>query len=248
MILRSFLLALGLLSIAAPAVRAEVLVFAAASLKEPLDRMAANFGDVVVSYGGSGTLARQVSLGAPADVVLLANMDWIDVLANNGHVQPDSVTDIASNRLVVIGQTGVAQFELEAAPLSVALGDGRIAVGLTNAVPAGIYAKAALQELGLWNVASDHLAEVDSVRSALALVARGQAPLGIVYQTDVRVSDAVVQLAVFPKDSHPPIRYLGALTPGATPEAAGFLAYISRDEGQGILAEAGFLAPLANRR
>jgi molybdate transport system substrate-binding protein len=244
MTLRSILLAFSICTAAAPAARAEVLVFAAASLKEPLDRMGANFDDVVVSYGGSGTLARQVSLGAPADVVLLANADWMDVLVDEGHVLPDSVTDVASNRLVVIGQTGVAPFALDAASLNVALGDGRIAVGLTNAVPAGIYAKAALQELGLWSEVADHLAEVDSVRSALALVARGQAPLGIVYQTDVRVSDAVVQLAVFPNDSHPPIRYLAALTSGASAEAAAFLTYISGEEGQSILADAGFLAPL----
>ncbi len=223
---------------------AEVLVFAAASLKEPLDRIAAQFGDVVVSYGGSGTLARQVSLGAPADVVLLANVAWMDVLVDGKHVQPASTVDFASNRLVVIGPAGAGPLALDPITLDQDLGTGRIAVGLTEAVPAGIYAKAALRSLGLWDAVRDHLAEVDSVRSALTLVIRGQVPLGVVYQTDVRISDAITQRAVFPSESHPPIRYVGAVAHGADPEAEAFLSYMTATEGQAILAEAGFLPPL----
>lgn len=223
--------------------RAEVVVFAAASLKEPLDRMAADFGDVTVSYGGSGTLARQVSLGAPADVVLLANVDWMDFLEAEAHVRAESVTDIASNALVLIGPEAMAEVPLTAEGLDAALAGGRIATGLTESVPSGIYARAALENLGLWGAMADRLAEVDNVRNALALVARGQAPLGIVYATDARVSDAVHIVARFPNDSHPPIRYLGAVTPDAEQEAQAFLDFVAGPEGRAALGDAGFLPP-----
>lgn len=228
---------------AAPFARAETIVFAASSLKEPLDALAADLGEVTLSYGGSGTLARQVSLGAPADLILLANAEWIDVLRESGHIGPDAV-DFASNELVLIGPAGGADVPLTAAGMQDALQGGRIATGLTNAVPAGIYAKAALTSLGLWDVLSGQLAEVDNVRAALALVARGQAPLGIVYASDARVSDAVRIVARFPADSHPPIRYLAALTSNAGPEAAGFLDLLTGPKGQSALAQAGFLPPV----
>jgi molybdate transport system substrate-binding protein len=228
--------------------KAEVVVFAAASLKEPVDALAASLGNVVVSYGGSGTLARQVSFGAPADVVLLANVDWMDFLKDGEHVLAESIADIASNRLVLIGAADMPDVALDLGAIQTVLGDGRIAIGLTRAVPAGIYAKAALVSLGLWDGLEPHLAEAESVRSALALVARGQAPLGIVYQTDVRVSDAVRQVAVFPAGSHPDIRYQGALTNDASPEAAAFLAALIGPAGQAHLVDAGFLPPLPEAR
>lgn len=242
MTLRALLLGL-ILTLAAPVARAEVLIFAAASLKGPLDRIAAQFDDVVVSYGGSGTMARQVTLGAPADIVLLANVDWMDVLVDGGHVQPETVVDFASNRLVLIGQEGMGPMALEAETLRAALGDGRLAVGLTEAVPAGIYAKAALQSLGLWDAVKDRLAEVDNVRAALAMVARRQTPLGVVYHTDTKVSDAVAEVAAFPVGSHPPIRYLGALTDAASNDARLVLRSLLDPDGQAILADAGFLPP-----
>lgn len=245
MIFRALFVAVFLSGSAFGAARAEVVVFAAASLKEPVDALAAQFEDVVVSYGGSGTLARQVSLGAPVDVVLLANVDWMDFLNDGDHVRDESVVDVASNRLVLIGSAEMPDVALEIAEIRAALGDGRIATGLTEAVPAGIYAKAALQSLDLWESLAPELAELESVRSALAIVARGQAPLGIVYQTDVRVSDAVRAVAVFPADSHPPIRYQAALTNDATPEAAAFLAALIGPEGQMHLEQAGFLPPLS---
>lgn len=225
--------------------RADVLVFAAASLKEPVDAIAASFEDVVVSYGGSGTMARQISLGVPADVILLANTDWMDVLVESGHVAPSSVVDFASNTLVLIGSPQADQIPLTADAILAALDGGRMAVGLTAAVPAGIYAKAALQSLDLWEALSDHLAEVDNVRAALALVARGQAPLGIVYATDLRITDAVRQVAALPGDSHPPIRYQAALTPEADPAAQAFLDALMGPEGRAELAAAGFLPPSA---
>lgn len=240
MMIRAALLTL-LLGLTAPPARADVVVFAAASLKEPLDQIAARFDDVVVSYGGSGTLARQISLGAPADVVLLANVVWMDVLEDAGKVAPDSVHDFASNRLVLVGQAGAGPLALAPAAISAALADGRLAVGLTNAVPAGIYAKAALQATNLWDITQNRLAEVDNVRAALALVARGQAPLGIVYRTDLRVSPDLALRATFPTDSHPPIRYVGAVVAGAPEAAHAFWDYVRGPEGQAILAAADFL-------
>ncbi|WP_333714575.1 molybdate ABC transporter substrate-binding protein [Yoonia sp.] len=224
--------------------RAEVLVFAAASLKEPLDRIAAEFGDVTVSYGGSGAQARQVLLGAPADVVLLANEAWMTALQDAQAVQPESVADFASNRLVFVGPAGSAPLDLTREAIDARRGGGRIATGLTEAVPAGIYAKAALQSLDLWDAFAPHLAEVDNVRAALALVARGQAPLGIVYRTDVRVTPEVTEVAAFPETAHPPIRYTAAVTRDAKDAAADFLAYLLGPEGQDILAEYGFLPPV----
>ncbi|SIT91735.1 molybdate transport system substrate-binding protein [Yoonia rosea] len=231
------------LTLTAAAARADVLIFAAASLKEPVDRIAAQFDDVVVSYGGSGTMARQVSFGAPADIVLLANTDWMDVLVAGDHVQAESVFDFASNRLVMIGPEGAGPVPLTSEAILDALEAGRMAVGLTQAVPAGIYAKAALQSLGLWEAIEDKLAEVDNVRAALALVARGQAPLGIVYQSDTRITQDVAQVALFPADSHPPIRYVAALTNNADIAAQDVLTYLRGPQGQTILAEAGLLPP-----
>ena len=238
--LRTLTLAMAL-TFAAPFARADVLVFSAASLKEPLDQIAARFKGVGVSYGGSGTLARQVSLGAPADVVLLANIEWMDYLAAQGAIDASSLSDFASNRLVLVAEQGHPVVTLDQAGLADALGEGRLAVGLTNAVPAGIYAQAALQSLGLWDGVQDHLAEVDNVRAALALVARGQVPLGIVYRTDVRVSPDVAEVAVFSAESHPPIRYLGAVVDDASDEAREFWDYLRGPEGQAVLAQAGFL-------
>ncbi|KQI71201.1 hypothetical protein AN191_14675 [Loktanella sp. 5RATIMAR09] len=232
------------LALAAPAARAEVLIFAAASLKEPVDRIAAQFDDVVVSYGGSGTMARQVSFGAPADIVLLANADWMDVLVAGDHVQAESVFDFASNRLVMVGPEGAGPVPLAPEAILEALGAGRMAVGLTQAVPAGIYAKAALQSLGLWEVTQGKLAEVDNVRAALALVARGQAPLGIVYQSDTRITQDVAQVALFPAESHPPIRYVAALTNDAGVAAQEVLLFLRGPQGQAILAETGLLPPV----
>lgn len=231
------------LTLTAAAARADVLIFAAASLKEPVDRIAAQFEDVVVSYGGSGTMARQVSLGAPADIVLLAHSDWMDVLVAGDHVRAESVFDFASNRLVMIGPEGAGPVPLTSEAILDALGAGRMAVGLTQAVPAGIYAKAALQSLGLWEAIEDKLAEVDNVRAALTLVARGQAPLGIVYQSDTRITQDVAQVALFPADSHPPIRYVAALTNNADGAAQDVLTYLRGPQGQRILAEAGLLPP-----
>lgn len=231
--LKWMILILGLM--AGPGVAAPLVVFAAASLKEPVDVIAAEFGDVVVSYGGSGTLARQVQLGAPADVILLANTEWMDVLETAGAVS--GVQVFAGNTLVLAGRG--ADVPLTPEGLRMALGDGRLAMGFTAAVPAGIYGKQALDTLGVWDVAGPRVVEVDNVRAALALVARDEAPLGVTYATDLRAVDGLRAVAVFPAESHDPIRYVGALV-SDDPRAAAFLAAVTGARGQAVLAGAGF--------
>lgn len=221
-------------------VRAEPLVvFAAASLKAPLDQLAARHGDTVVSYAGSGALARQIMQGAPADVVVLAHPDWMAALNASGAVVAESEVEVAGNDLVMIGPADAADLPLTADGLRQRLGGGRLAMGFTQAVPAGQYGRAALTHLGLWNDVTGHVAEVDNVRAALVLVARGEAPLGVVYATDALASDAVSVVAAFPPESHQPIRYPAALVRD-TPAARAFLALLASPEGQAIFAAAGF--------
>lgn len=192
-----------------------VRIFAAASLQGPLDAIAAEQdAGSTISYGGSGTLARQISFGAPADVVILANETWAHWLVDQGHVGAPA-RPLMSNRLVLIAPAGTPPLnDLDTDRLRHALGDGRLAIGQHQSVPAGIYAMAWLTGIGAWDALLPHLAETDNVRAALALVARGEAPLGIVYASDARASDAVSVIWNVPADQHPPIRYLGlALTP-----------------------------------
>lgn len=222
-----------------PVAAEPVVIFAAASLKEPVDQIAALHGDAVVSYGGSGALARQVMQGAPADVVILAHPVWMDELVAAGAVKAATDQTIASNALVMIGPSGAAPLALTDSAIAERLINGRLAIGFTNAVPAGQYGKAALQSLGLWKAATPHLAQVDNVRAALALVARGEVPLGIVYATDAAASEAVSVVARFPADTHPPITYQAAPVRESTAGAA-FMALIQSAEGRAAFDAAGF--------
>lgn len=217
----------------------DLVVFAAASLKEPLDQIAAAFGDVVVSYGGSGVLARQIRLGAPADVVVLAHPLWMTVLEEADAIADR--TELARNSLVLIAPKH-GDVALNASGINAALGEGRLAMGLQAAVPAGIYGKAALEHLNLWDTVSGQLAEVENVRAALALVARGEAPLGIVYATDARVSPDVHVVATFPPESHPSIRYEFARVKSSDhARLDDFMDMLAGDTAQGVFAQAGFL-------
>lgn len=208
-----FALLLCLLS--APVRAEQVVVFAAASLANALDAVAADFEaetghDVVIAYGGSAIMAQQIRQGAPAHLYISANPEWMDVLEAEGLIEAESRVDLLSNRLVLIGAgAGFPPYDTLQAPDILALlgEDGRLAIGLPDAVPAGQYAKAALQHIGQWDALAVRLAPADNVRAALMLVALGEAPLGIVYATDARASDAVSVLWTFPEDSHPPIRY-----------------------------------------
>ena len=218
-------------------------VFAAASLKTALDEVAQAYdGDVTLSYGGSGLLARQVAAGAPADLVILANADWMGWLAEGGHVQHDSTRDLLSNRLVVIGPVGAEPLALpELKLLQARLGDRRLAMGHRDSVPAGIYARQWLMATGLWQALSGQLAETENVRAALALVSRGEVPLGIVYATDAGADDRVSVLYDVPPDLHDKIRYPAAIiTGGKADQAQRFLTFLAGDVAANLFISHGF--------
>ncbi len=228
----------------------EILVFAAASLKTALDEITPAYErqtghEVTVSYAASSVLARQIQLGAPADLFISANVDWMDVLQDQGLMDTTSRVDLLGNGLVLIGgadqaQIGVVQPETD---LSAALDDGYLAMALVDAVPAGIYGKAALQSLGLWAEVQDQIAQTDNVRAALALVAAGAAPLGIVYRSDAQVENRVQVVASFSSDLHPPIIYPAAVTVSGASEAKAFLEYLQSDAAQTVFLEQGFALP-----
>lgn len=247
--LRAFLLMFGL---AVPVQAAEVTVFAAASLGDAFTDLAAAWETdtghtVTLVLAGSSTLARQIEAGAPADVFVSANADWMDWLVEGGRVIADSRFDLASNRLVMVSEAEEVRSDqpvTSQTDMSALLGnEGRLAIALPDAVPAGIYAKAALTALGLWDGVKDRLAPTDNVRAALALVALGEAPLGIVYATDALAEPRVHVAGVFPKGTHPDIAYPAAVVSEAddVDRARAFLDWLRTDPAQSILAGHGFL-------
>lgn len=209
-------------------------VFAAASLKTALDAVAADWQKdngrrVVISYAASSALARQIKSGAPADIFVSADLQWMDWLQDRKLIDAASRETLLSNTLVLIAPLDT-KIDFKIAPgadLAGALGSGRLAVGEVNSVPAGIYAKAALEKLGIWPSVASKLAPSNDVRAALNFVARGEATLGIVYGTDAKAEPKVKVVDTFPVSSHPPILYPAALTaPGHGADAAPFLAYL----------------------
>jgi molybdate transport system substrate-binding protein len=213
--------------------RAPVIVFAAASMKNALDTISANWQQetgqtVKTSYAASSTLAKQLEQDAPAQIFISADLDWMDYVASKGLIKPGSRSDLLGNKLVLVApKDSPVSLDLKpGADLAKALGEGRLAMGNVDSVPAGKYGKAALQKLGLWDSVSNKLAQAESVRAALLLVSRGEASLGIVYQTDAAADPTVKIVAVFPADSHPPIIYPVALTKKANEAAAAFLGYL----------------------
>ena len=243
-------LALGLAVAGQGVARAEkVTVFAAASLKTAMDEITAGFaaatGDgATVSFAGSSALARQIQQGAPADVFISANETWMDVLEQEGRIAQGTRFDLVRNRLVLIAH-GADAPPVEIGPaldLAGLLEGRRLAMALVAAVPAGIYSKAALEALGQWEAVAPLVAQADNVRAALALVALGEAPYGIVYATDAVAEPRVSVAGVFPEDSHPPIIYPVALTAGRdSPAARRFLDYLRGDAARAALAGQGFL-------
>lgn len=209
------------------AAASSVTVFAAASLKEAMDAQAVRFerstGDrVVVSYGASNALARQIEAGAPADIFVSADLDWMDYLDKLHLIEPGSRIDLLHNALVLIEPTGAAA-KLAIGPhfgLAAALHGGRLAMANPDAVPAGRYGKEALVHLGVWADVERRIAPAENVRAALALVSRGEAPLGIVYRTDAMADPGVKIVGTFPPGSHAPIVYPAALVAGSTSAAA----------------------------
>jgi molybdate transport system substrate-binding protein len=242
---------LGLL-LAHAAAHATLTVLAAASLKEALDEAAAAWraggGEpTAISYAASSALARQVEHGAPADVFISADRDWMDYLEQRALLRPGTRVDWLRNTLVLVAPAAAAA----AAPLPLApgfplaarLGGGRLAVGDPDHVPAGKYAKAALQWLGAWAQVEARLARADNVRGALNFVARGEAALGIVYRTDAAAEPRVRIVGTFPAAAHAPIVYPAAvLAAAARPEAARFLAFLRSPRALAILERHGFTA------
>lgn len=241
-------LALALGGAGANAQSRPVLVFAAASLKNALDDVGAAWTRatgrrIVISYAASNALAKQIEAGAPADLFLSADLDWMDYAASRNLVRPDTRASLLGNALVLIApKDSTARLDIRPGfDLAAALGSERLAMGNVDAVPAGKYGKAALERLGAWDGVKNKVAQAESVRAALVLVSRGEAPLGIVYRTDA-VSDPGVRIvASFPDGSHPPIIYPAALTTAsANPDARAFLDFLRSGAAKALFEKQGF--------
>ena len=233
-----------------PASAENVTVFAAASLKNALDQVAASYAEetgneVTISYAGSNQLAQQIIQGAPADIFISANEKWMDEVEKAGLLAEGTREDLLGNTLVLIAHGKDAEMLSEDAmknlDLPAMLGDGKLAMALVDSVPAGQYGKAALETLGIWAATEPQVAQADNVRAALALVATGEAPFGIVYATDAVAEDNVTVVGTFPADSSPKIIYPAALTTEAADDAdRAFYDVLSSDravtafEGQGF--------------
>jgi len=210
------------------------LVFAAASLKNALDEIAAQYEretgkKVTISYGASSALAKQIEAAAPADLFISADLDWMDYLQTRNLIKTETRGNMLGNRLVLVApKDSSASIKIGPGfPLVELLGGGRLAMADPKAVPAGKYGRAALESLGVWQAVEPRVASAENVRAALALVSRGEAPLGIVYQTDAAADPNVKVVGMFPEDTHPPIIYPAALLASTTNgDAPAFLAYV----------------------
>ena len=227
-------LGLGLPNAPALAQAKPVLVFAAASLKNALDEIVAQYEretgkKVTISYGASSALAKQIEAAAPADLFISADLDWMDYLQARNLIKTDTRGNMLGNRLVLVApKDSRASIKIGPGfPLVELLGGGRLAMADPKAVPAGKYGRAALESLGVWQAVEPRVAAAENVRAALALVSRGEAPLGIVYQTDAAADSNVKIVGMFPEDTHPPIIYPAAVTGTSTNgDSATFLAYM----------------------
>jgi molybdate transport system substrate-binding protein len=226
----------------------DVVVFAAASLKNALDEAGAAWTRdtgkrVVMSYAASNALAKQIESGAPADLFFSADLDWMDYAAAKGLIRTESRVSLLGNSLVLIApKNATVQVELKPGlDLAAILGGNRLAMGHVDAVPAGKYGKAALEHLGAWAGVKDRVAQTENVRAALLLVSRGEAPLGIVYRTDAASDPNVTIVATFPEGSHPPIAYPAAFTKDSShPDAQPFLAFLRSDRARPFFEKQGF--------
>jgi molybdate transport system substrate-binding protein len=243
------LLLVALLGLVLP-VRAErpLIVFAAASLKTALDQANQAFSaetgiPMRTSYAASSALAKQVAQGAPADVYASADVDWMDDLEARKLILAGTRIDLLGNRLVVIAakDSPLSALALDPGSFASALGGHRLALAETTSVPAGRYAKAALQSLGVWDEVRGHLAMAENVRAALRFVSRDEAPLGIVYATDATADPQVKIVATFPADSHPPIVYPFAATAIAdAARARKYLDFLQDPSARAIFEKQGF--------
>lgn len=227
--------------------REKVTVFAAASTTNALTDIAANIEkalgvQVRLSFASSSTLAKQIENGAPADVFLSANPKWMNYLSDKGAILPSSRFDLLGNRIVLIAPADSPLSSLTVdSKLNLAslLGDGRLAMGDPDHVPAGTYGKKAFEKLGLWHDLKDKVARAKDVRAALVLVERGETPLGQVYATDAAISDKVKIVGIFPESSHPPIVYPVAMIQD-TPAAKGFISFLRSEAAIEIFQRYGF--------
>jgi molybdate transport system substrate-binding protein len=226
-------------------------VFGAASLTNVLEEAgraytASTGVPVRFSFAASSALAKQVQSGAPADVFVSADQEWMDYLATRNLIQPATRRDIVGNSLVLVAPAD-SKVELKIAPgfaLASSLGErGRIATGDPASVPVGKYARAALTSLKVWQDVENRIIPADNVRTALNFVARGEAPLGIVYATDARAESRVRVVDAFPAATHGPIRYPAAAIVGAIADATDFLAFLSSEPARQIFDRAGFIRP-----
>ena len=198
---------------------------------------------VSVSYGASSALARQIEAAAPADLFMSADLDWMDYVENKKLIKAGTRSSLLGNELVLIGPKSNTKTVAigPGFPIAELLGaDGRLAVADPKAVPAGKYGKAALESLGVWQTVENRLAPAENVRLALALVSRGETPLGIVYKTDAAADSNVRIVGTFPANTHPPIVYPVALTDAASADAASFLAYLKSPATRPIWEKQGF--------
>lgn len=247
--IRRILLSLALvLGFAAQATAEPVNVFAAASLKNALDAVSeawkAEAGkETKNTYAASSALAKQIEQAAPADVFISADLAWMDYVAEKKLIKADTRKTLLGNQLVLVATKGSGiKLELkQGADLAGALAGGKLAVGDVKAVPAGKYAKEALEKLGLWASVEASLAQAENVRAALALVARGEAKLGIVYTTDANAEKGVEVVGVFPEDSHAPIVYpVAVINSSKNADAEAFVTYLSSPKAQEIFTAQGF--------
>ena len=241
---------LGFAAAAMPASAQEktITVFAAASMKNALDDidaayMARTGVKVTVSYAASSALAKQIEQGAPADVFISADTDWMDHAASKKNINEATRVNLLGNTIVLIApkDSRIENVNIGAGfDLAKLAGDGRIATGDVKSVPVGKYAKAALEKLGAWQAAEARFAMADSVRAALTLVARNEAALGIVYSTDAKVEPGVKIVGTVPADSHPAIIYPVAATTTAKAETTDYLAFLRSTAAKTILEKYGF--------
>jgi molybdate transport system substrate-binding protein len=224
------------------------LVLAAASLQESLTAAAdawakAGHAKPVISFAGSSALARQIEAGAPADLFISADEDWMDKVEKDGLIVPGTRDTFLGNHLVLVAPTSrTAPVRMQPrSALAKTLASGPVAMADVGSVPAGKYGKAALESMGLWPSTEPHVVQADNVRAALALVERGAAPLGIVYSTDAKASSQVKIVGVFPENSHPPIRYpVARLKSSTSPDAEGFRRFLISAKGKAIFGRYGF--------
>jgi molybdate transport system substrate-binding protein len=226
-----------------------LVIFAAASLKNALDEIATDWSKAAakptprISYAASSALAKQMEQGAPADLFISADLDWMDYVAKKNLIQVDTRVNLLGNKIVLIApkDSKVTVDVKQGFDLAKMLAGGKLAMGNVDAVPAGKYGKAALEKLGAWNGVKDSIAQADNVRAALLLVARGEAPLGIVYSTDAAAEPNVKIVGTFPEDSHPPIIYPAAVIKDAkSADARPFLDYLKSTKARLSFEKQGF--------